>query len=358
MRIGIPAEIMNQEGRVSASPQAVASLLHDGHTVLVQRGAGAHSSFADADYEAAGAVLGTAEEAWACELVVKVKEPQPEEYRFLRRDLILFTYLHLAASPELARALMEAGTTAIAYETVTDAMGGLPLLTPMSQVAGRLAVLAGAHHLQSTQGGRGVLLSGIPGTPPGKVVVIGGGHVGASAVAMAAGLRAEVTVLDISARVLERFDDVYQGRVRTVLSDPAALAAELADADLVIGAVLVAGAKAPVLVSDAMVATMRPGSVLVDVAIDQGGCFESSRKTSYSDPTFTVGESVFYCVPNMPGAVAHTSTRALSAATSPYVRAIANLGVDGAIEQYPGLAGGINVRDGEIFNAAVARALG
>lgn len=358
MRIGIPAEIMNQEGRVSASPQAVASLLHDGHTVLVQRGAGAHSSFTDADYEAAGAVLGTAEEAWACELVLKVKEPQPEEYRFLRRDLILFTYLHLAASPELARALTEAGTTAIAYETVTDAMGGLPLLTPMSQVAGRLAVLAGAHHLQSTQGGRGVLLSGIPGTPPGKVVVIGGGHVGASAVAMAAGLRAEVTVLDISARVLERFDDVYQGRVRTVLSDPAGLAAELADADLVIGAVLVAGAKAPVLVSDAMVATMRPGSVLVDVAIDQGGCFESSRKTSYSDPTFTVGETVFYCVPNMPGAVAHTSTRALSAATSPYVRATANLGVDGAIEQYPGLAGGINVRDGEIVNAAVARALG
>ena len=253
---------------------------------------------------------------------------------------------------------MKAGTTSVAYETVTDARGSLPLLTPMSQVAGRLAVIEGTHHLLSTQGGRGVLAPGVPGTQPARVVVIGGGQVGASAVAMAHGLRAEVTVLDLDPHVLQRFDDQYQGTVRTIVSDPAALEAELLDADLVIGAVLVPGAAAPKLVREDVVKRMKKGAVLVDVAIDQGGCFENSHKTSHDEPTFKVHDTLFYCVANMPGAVANTSTRALGSATLPYMRALAASGYEGAIERFPGLANGLMTRNGGLVHQPVKDALG
>ncbi len=356
MRIGIPKEVMNREGRVALQPLGVQALVNDGHEVLVQRGAGRGAAMSDEEFQAAGAQLVDVADAWDTDLVLKVKEPQAEEFEYLR-DQTLFTYLHLAACPEVAEALLNAGTTSVAYETVTDAQGGLPLLAPMSQVAGRLATIEGAHHLLSAQGGRGVLLSGVPGTSPAKVVVIGGGQVGASAVAMAHGLRAQVTVLDVNARTLAHFDDLYHGQVRTIVSDPASIRQELLDADLVIGAVLVAGAKAPVLVPDSLVADMKHGSVLVDVAIDQGGCFESSRKTSHEAPTFQVANSLMYCVPNMPGAVANTSTRALSSATLPYVRAIAAGGVDQAFERFPGLKGGLMTRHGQLLNETVAAAL-
>ena len=285
MRIAAPKEIMNNENRVALTPSAVQTLVKDGHEVLVETGAGVGASFPDELYEEAGAtIVATAEEAWAADMVVKVKEPLEPEYGFLRDDLLLFTYLHLAADRPLTEALMKAGTTSVAYETVTDARGSLPLLTPMSQVAGRLAVIEGTHHLLSTQGGRGVLAPGVPGTQPARVVVIGGGQVGASAVAMAHGLRAEVTVLDLDPHVLQRFDDQYQGTVRTIVSDPAALEAELLDADLVIGAVLVPGAAAPKLVREDVVKRMKKGAVLVDVAIDQGGCFENSTRPHTTSP--------------------------------------------------------------------------
>ena len=357
MRIGIPKEIMNMEGRVALSPLGAGTLVADGHEVIVEAGAGLESSFTDAEYEATGArIVGTAEEAWGADMVLKVKEPLPEEYPLLRDDQILFTYLHLASSRECTQALMEAGTLSLAYETVVDARGGLPLLTPMSQVAGRLAVQEGAHHLMSSKGGRGVLLGGVPGTAPAKVVVLGGGQVGASAVAIAQGLRASVTVLDLDPAVLARFDDLYQGNVRTLLSDPMTIETELIDADLIIGAVLVAGAKAPTLVSEALVARMKKGAVLVDVAIDQGGCFEPSRKTSHEDPTYRVHDTLFYCVPNMPGAVANTSTRALTSATLPYVRAIASDGVDRAVDNHPGLEPAIMTRDGRLVSEPVREA--
>ncbi|MGX4762350.1 alanine dehydrogenase [Corynebacterium minutissimum] len=354
MRIAAPKEIMNNENRVGLTPSAVQTLVKDGHEVLIETNAGAGASFPDELYEEAGAtIVATAEEAWAADMVVKVKEPLESEYGFLRDDLLLFTYLHLAADRPLTEALMKAGTTAVAYETVTDARGTLPLLTPMSQVAGRLAVIEGVHHLLSTQGGRGVLASGVPGTQPARVVVIGGGQVGASAVAMAHGLRAEVTVLDLDPHVLQRFDEQYQGGVRTIVSDPAALEAELLHADLVIGAVLVPGAAAPKLVKEDVVKRMKEGAVLVDVAIDQGGCFENSHKTSHDDPTFKVHDTLFYCVANMPGAVANTSTRALGSATLPYTRALAAGGYDAAVERFPGLAGGLMTRGGELVSQPV-----
>ncbi len=354
MRIAAPKEIMNNENRVGLTPSAVQTLVQDGHEVLIETNAGAGASFPDELYEEAGAtIVATAEEAWAADMVVKVKEPLESEYGFLRDDLLLFTYLHLAADRPLTEALMKAGTTAVAYETVTDARGTLPLLTPMSQVAGRLAVIEGVHHLLSTQGGRGVLASGVPGTQPARVVVIGGGQVGASAVAMAHGLRAEVTVLDLDPHVLQRFDEQYQGGVRTIVSDPAALEAELLHADLVIGAVLVPGAAAPKLVKEDVVKRMKEGAVLVDVAIDQGGCFENSHKTSHDDPTFKVHDTLFYCVANMPGAVANTSTRALGSATLPYTRALAAGGYDAAVERFPGLAGGLMTRAGELVSQPV-----
>lgn len=354
MRIAAPKEIMNNENRVGLTPSAVQTLVQDGHEVLIETNAGAGASFPDELYEEAGAtIVATAEEAWAADMVVKVKEPLEAEYGFLRDDLLLFTYLHLAADRPLTEALMKAGTTAVAYETVTDARGTLPLLTPMSQVAGRLAVIEGVHHLLSTQGGRGVLAPGVPGTQPARVVVIGGGQVGASAVAMAHGLRAEVTVLDLDPHVLQRFDDQYQGGVRTIVSDPAALEAELLEADLVVGAVLVPGAAAPKLVKEDVVKRMKEGAVLVDVAIDQGGCFENSHKTSHDDPTFKVHDTLFYCVANMPGAVANTSTRALGSATLPYMRALAAGGYDAAVERFPGLAGGLMTRGGELVSQPV-----
>ena len=354
MRIAAPKEIMNNENRVGLTPSAVQTLVQDGHEVLIETNAGAGASFPDELYTEAGAtIVATAEEAWAADMVVKVKEPLESEYGFLRDDLLLFTYLHLAADRPLTEALMKAGTTAVAYETVTDARGTLPLLTPMSQVAGRLAVIEGVHHLLSTQGGRGVLASGVPGTQPARVVVIGGGQVGASAVAMAHGLRAEVTVLDLDPHVLQRFDEQYQGGVRTIVSDPAALEEELLHADLVIGAVLVPGAAAPKLVKEDVVKRMKEGAVLVDVAIDQGGCFENSHKTSHDDPTFKVHDTLFYCVANMPGAVANTSTRALGSATLPYTRALAAGGYDAAVERFPGLAGGLMTRGGELVSQPV-----
>ncbi|MDO5032906.1 alanine dehydrogenase [Corynebacterium sp.] len=359
MRIGVPKEIMNNENRVALTPPAVQTLVRDGHEVLVESTAGAGASFPDADYEAVGAtIVATAEEAWGAQMVVKVKEPLESEYGFLREDLLLFTYLHLAADKALTQALMEAGTTAIAYETVSDSHGTRPLLTPMSQVAGRLAVIEGTHHLLSTQGGRGLLLPGVPGTKPARVVVIGGGQVGASAVAMAHGLRAEVTVLDLDPFVLQRFDDLYHGTVRTQVSEPATLEEELLEADLVIGAVLVPGAAAPKLVREETVKKMKPGAVLVDVAIDQGGCFENSRKTSHDEPTFRVHDTLFYCVANMPGAVANTSARALGSATLPYVRALAAGGYEEATRRHPGLADGLMTRGGELLSAPVKEALG
>lgn len=360
MHIGIPRELMNSEGRVALSPAGAGALVEAGHTVLVEAGAGASSSMPDQQYRDAGAQLvDEAVAVWRdAELILKVKEPLEREFGYLRPDQMLFTYLHLAASRPVTEALLESGITAIAYETITDAAGGLPLLTPMSQAAGRLAVMEGAHHLQSPMGGRGVLLPGVPGTPAGKVVVLGGGQVGASAVAMALGLRAEVTVLDLEPRVLQQFDDLYQGRVRTLVSTPQAVEEALLDADLVIGAVLVAGAKTPVLVPDTLVARMKEGSVLVDVAVDQGGCFESSHATSHERPTFRVENTIFYCVPNMPGAVANTTTQALTNATLPFVRSVADLGLDAAVEKHPGLADGLMTRGSKLRSRAVAEAHG
>lgn len=360
MHIGIPRELMNSEGRVALSPDGAKVLADAGHTVLVETGAGQSSSMPDGEYRDAGAQLvDDAADVWRdSELVLKVKEPLEGEYRYLREDLMLFTYLHLAASRPVTEALLDSGVTSIAYETITDSDGGLPLLTPMSQAAGRLAVMEGAHHLLSPMGGRGVLLPGVPGTLSGKVAVLGGGQVGASAVAMALGLRAEVTVLDLDPKVLQRFDDLYQGRVKTLVSSPQSVEEALLDADLVIGAVLVAGAKTPVLVPDSLVARMKSGAVLVDVAVDQGGCFESSHPTSHDRPTFKVADAIFYCVPNMPGAAANTTTRALTTATLPFIRTVAEVGFDAAVEKHPGLGDGLMTRGGQLHSRAVAEAHG
>ncbi len=359
MRIGIPREIKSGEHRVAASPSGVASLTRAGHEVLVEAGAGEGSSMPDQAYVDAGAtIVDTAEEVWAKgDLLLKVKEPIGPEFGLMRPDQILFTYLHLAAAPECAQALLDAGTTSVAYETVTDDRGELPLLTPMSQVAGRLAVQVGAYHLMSHFGGRGILLPGVPGTRPARVTVIGAGQVGASAVAMAHGLRADVTVLDLDPRALKRIDDIYRGTVDTVFSTAHEIEQELLQADLVIGAVLVPGAKAPMLVSDDLVAHMKPGAVLVDVAIDQGGCFESSRPTTHDDPVYKVHDTLFYCVANMPGAVANTSTQALANATLPYAMALAEHGWPGAAEVLPGLADGLMTHQGALRNEFVADAL-
>ena len=359
MRIGIPREIKSGEHRVAASPSGVASLTRAGHEVLVEAGAGEGSSMPDQAYVDAGAtIVDTAEEVWAKgDLLLKVKEPVGPEFGLMRPDQILFTYLHLAAAPECAQALLDAGTTSVAYETVTDDRGELPLLTPMSQVAGRLAVQVGAYHLMSHFGGRGILLPGVPGTRPARVTVIGAGQVGASAVAMAHGLRADVTVLDLDPRALKRIDDIYRGTVDTVFSTAHEIEQELLQADLVIGAVLVPGAKAPMLVSDDLVARMKPGAVLVDVAIDQGGCFESSRPTTHDDPVYKVHDTLFYCVANMPGAVANTSTQALANATLPYAMALAEHGWPGAAVVLPGLADGLMTHQGALRNEFVADAL-
>jgi alanine dehydrogenase len=360
MKIGIPTEIKNHEYRVAITPAGVHQLVAAGHEVMVQRGAGEGSAIADEDYLAAGATLGaSAEEVWGnAELLCKVKEPIAAEYPLLRKDLVLFTYLHLAADKACTDALLAAGTTGIAYETVQTPDRALPLLAPMSEVAGRLSVQVGAYHLMKNEGGRGALLGGVPGVTPANVVVLGGGVAGRHAVEIAVGMRAEVTVLDVSIPRLRELDAAFGGRVRTIASSAYAIEQALLEADLVIGAVLVPGAKAPTLVPDALVARMKPGSVLVDIAVDQGGCFESTHPTTHADPTFRVHGSVFYCVANMPGAVPVTSTWALTNATLPYLTALADLGWEAALRADASLAGGLTTHAGTLHNEAVAAAHG
>ncbi len=360
MKIGIPTEIKNHEYRVAITPAGVHQLVAAGHEVMVQRGAGEGSAIADEAYVAAGATLGaSAEEVWGtAELLCKVKEPIAAEYPLLRKDLVLFTYLHLAADKACTDALLGAGTTGIAYETVQTPDRALPLLAPMSEVAGRLSVQVGAYHLMKNEGGRGALLGGVPGVTPANVVVLGGGVAGGHAVEIAVGMRADVTVLDVSLPRLRELDAAFGGRVRTIASSAYAIEQALLEADLVIGAVLVPGAKAPTLVPDALVARMKPGSVLVDIAVDQGGCFESTHPTTHADPTFRVHGSVFYCVANMPGAVPVTSTWALTNATLPYLTLLADLGWEAALRADASLAGGLTTHAGTLHNEAVAAAHG
>jgi alanine dehydrogenase len=344
MRVGVPAEVKSDEYRVALTPAGAYELVRHGHDVWVEHDAGAGSGLADEDYERVGARVGDVGAAWGCDLVLKVKEPQPAEFGFLRDDQILFTYLHLAANRGVADALRRAGTTAVAYETVQDRDDLLPLLAPMSEIAGR-------------QGGRGVLLGGVAGVAPGSVVVIGGGIVGTNAAVVAAGMQAHVAVLDTDLGRLRELELALAGRVTLLHSTRLAIEDLLPTADLVIGAVLLPGALAPRLVTREALRLMRPGSVIVDVAVDQGGCIETTRPTTHSDPVFTVDGVVHYCVANMPGAVPVTATRALGNATLPYVVRIADEGLDGALRSLEALRPGVNVRDGKIVNAAVAEAL-
>ena len=360
MKVGVPKEIKTLEFRVGMTPAGVRELVHDGHEVIVETSAGIGIGMTDADYEAAGAtVVAAAEEVFAAaEMIVKVKEPQLNECEMLREDQVLFTYLHLAADPRQAEALVKSGTTAIAYETVTAKDGSLPLLTPMSEVAGRLSIQAGAFALQKANGGRGVLLGGVPGVKPGKVIIIGGGVSGMNAADMAIGLGADVTVLDRALPRLREIDDIWGGRIHTLYSTKQAIDEMVPEADLVVGAVLIAGAAAPKLVSEQNVKDMHGGAVLVDISIDQGGCFETSHATTHADPTYVVDDVVHYCVANMPGAVPRTSTYALTNATLPFVKALANLGWVEALKQDPHLANGLNVTSGHVTYEAVARDLG
>ncbi len=360
MRIGTVTEIKNHEYRVGLTPESVGELTAHGHDVWVQSGAGLGIGASDAAYQAAGAVIqpDAATIFAGAEMIVKVKEPLAVERAQLRAGQVLYTYLHLAPDAAQTADLVASGVTAIAYETVTGPGNSLPLLKPMSQVAGRMAIQAGASALEKAHGGRGVLLGGVPGVAPGRVVVIGGGVVGFNAAQMAVGLGADVTILDRDPAVLERLDAHFQGRARTIYAGTAALAELLASADLVIGAVLVPGAAAPKLVSRAMLATMQPGAVLVDVAIDQGGCFETSHATTHADPTYVVDGVVHYCVANMPGGVARTSTYALNTVTLPHALRIANLGWQAALRADPHLAAGLNVHAGHVTYEAVARELG
>lgn len=360
MRVGVPKEIKIHEYRVGLTPDSVREFRAAGHQVYVETGAGLGISAADAVYESAGAIiLPHAKEVFAAsDMIVKVKEPQPSEWVQLRKNQILFTYLHLAPDPEQAKGLMASGCTAVAYETVTGPDGvSLPLLAPMSEVAGRLAVEAAGAALQRHAGGRGLLLGGVPGVAPSRVVIIGGGVVGTHAARMAAGLGADVTVLDRSLPRLRQLDDLFQGRVKTRFASTTAIEEEVFAADAVIGAVLIPGASAPKLVTRAMLTSMKPGAVLVDVAIDQGGCFETSRPTTHAEPTYIVDGIVHYCVANMPGAVPYTSSHALNNATLPYGLALAAKG-NAAIFDDPGLRAGLNVFDGQIAHKAVAKSLG
>ena len=359
MLVGVPKEIKSGEARVGVTPGAASEYVAHGHTVLVETGAGAGAGFDDAAYRRAGAeIVATPAEVFRrAGMIVKVKEPQPDEWAQLRKGQILYTYLHLAADPRQARGLMQSGVTAIAYETVTDDLGGLPLLAPMSEVAGRLSIQAAATALQKPNGGRGVLLGGVPGVKPGKVTVIGGGVVGTEAARMAVGIGAEVTVLDRSLPRLRVLDDMFRGRVRTRYSTRDSELEEVCSADAVIGAVLIPGAAAPKLVTREMLGQMKPGSVLVDVAIDQGGCFETSHPTTHADPTFVVDGVVHYCVANMPGAVPLTSSEALNNATLPLGLMLADEGL-AALDRNRHLRAGLNVHEGRITHAAVAEALG
>lgn len=359
MRVGVPTETKTHEARVALTPAGARELTMAGHEVLIQAGAGVGSAIADEDYLAAGArIVEDPDEVWgASELVCKVKEPTPDEVGYLRDDLILFTFLHLAASESLTRALCDAGTLAVAYETVEAPDGSLPLLAPMSQIAGRMAPQVGAAALERERGGRGVLLGGVPGVAPGHVVVLGAGIAGRNAAAIAMGLQARVTVLDLDLERLREVDEVAHGRLSTLHSNRWTLEGLLPEADLVVGAVLVAGARAPRIVTEDMVAAMRPGAVIVDISIDQGGCVATSRMTTHDDPTYITHGVVHYAVGNMPGAVPHTSTRALTMATLPYVLRLA-ADPRQALRDDPGLREGINVAAGEVTNEAVAAAHG
>jgi alanine dehydrogenase len=360
MRIGVPKEVKVHEYRVGLTPGSVRELAGQGHQVQVETGAGAAIGFPDAAYVAAGAAIAEkTEEIFATAgLIVKVKEPQPQEWARLRPGQVLFTYLHLAPDPAQTKGLMESGVSAVAYETVTEAEGGLPLLRPMSEVAGRMAPQVGAHCLEKEAGGAGILLGGVPGVPAARVAILGGGVVGSHAARIAHGMRAQVTVLDRNPRALATLDVEFLGAVETLVATREAIEATVIDSDLVIGAVLVPGAAAPRLVTRAMVAAMRPGSVVVDVAIDQGGCFETSRPTTHAAPTYVEEGVVHYCVTNMPGAVARTSAVALNNATLPFTLQIAGMGLARACAENPHLARGLNVHAGHVTHEAVAAALG
>ncbi len=359
MRIGVPKEIKTQEYRVGLTPGAVREYVARGHEVVVETGAGAGISATDEQYKTAGAsIAATAEEIFgAADMIVKVKEPQPQEWARLRPKQILFTYLHLAPDPEQTKGLLASGCSAIAYETVTDERGGLPLLAPMSEVAGRLSIEAAGEALKRYRGGRGLLLGGVPGVAPARVVVIGGGVVGTHAARMAVGLGAEVSIIDQSIPRLRQLDELFGGRVRTRVSTLESIEQECTNADVVIGAVLVPGASAPKLITRPMLKRMRPGSVLVDVAIDQGGCFETSKATTHDNPTFDVDGVIHYCVANMPGAVPMTSSYALNNATLPFGLALADKGMK-AVQSNPHLRAGLNIHEGKITNEAVAQSLG
>jgi len=356
--VGVPREVKIQEARVAMTPDGVRELVGSGHRVLIERGAGEGSSIPDADYTAAGAELVDADAAWGADMVVKVKEPQAIELGRLRPGLVLFTYLHLAAYPDVGRALLDAGVTALAYETVQLPDNSLPLLAPMSEVAGRMATQVGAHYLERENGGRGVLLGGAPGVRPARVVVLGAGNVGWNAAWIAQGMEAEVLLLDKNLDRLRWVDQIHRGRIMTLASNRGSIARAVAEADLVIGAVLVAGGRAPTVVTEDMVAGMKRGAVIVDVAVDQGGCVATTRETTHDDPIYVVHDVIHYAVGNMPGAVPHTSTYALTNATLPYVHAVAEHGVTEAARLDPALAKGINVVDGRVVNPAVAEALG
>lgn len=359
MKVGVVREVKVAEQRVALTPSGARTLIGDGHEVLVEASAGLGGHFTDTDYVAAGATIATdAAAVWGgADMIVKVKEPKAEEFGFLRPDQILFTYLHLAAYPAVSAALTAAGTTAIAYETVQAGDGSLPLLAPMSEIAGRMAAQVAAHCLERPNGGRGVLMGGASGVEPANVVVVGGGIAGVQAATIAAGMRADVQLFDTNLARLRDLDRVDLGRIRTRAASPASLADAAVAADVVIGAVLLPGARAPIVLDEDTIAAMAPGSVLVDISIDQGGCFATSRETTHAEPTYERHGVVHYCVGNIPGAVPRTSTIALTNATLPYMRAIAGLGVDAAIAADPVLAGGLNVRGGEIVHAAVAGAL-
>ena len=357
--VGVPREVKTAEHRVAMTPDGVRELERFGVQVLVESGAGEGASITDADYIAAGAdIVPTAADAWSQYMVVKVKEPKPEEFSFLRPDLTLFTYLHLAAYPAVADALLAAGTTSVAYETVQSADGSLPLLAPMSEVAGRLAPQMGAHFLERHNGGRGVLMGGAPGVRPAKVVVLGAGNVGWNSAWIAAGMEAEVVLIDKNLDRLRFIDQIQRGRIVTAASNRGAIERAVAEADLLIGAVLVAGGRAPVVVSEEMVQTMKPGAVIVDVAVDQGGCIATTRETTHDEPTYVMHGVVHYAVGNMPGAVPHTSTYALTNATLPYLLEVAVHGALGAARRDPSIAHGLNTVGGAYANAIVAESLG
>ena len=358
MIIGVPKETKNNEKRVALTPSSVTMFINAGHDVYMETSAGKGSGFSDAEYEAAGAnIVQTAEEAWNVDMVMKVKEPQPEEFTFLREGLILFTFLHLAAEPELTEHLVEKKVTAIAYETIQEESGELPLLAPMSEIAGRMSVQIGSHFLENTKGGKGVLLSGVPGVHPANIVIIGGGAVGTNAAKMAVGFRANVTIIDINTKRLRELDDLFGGRVKTLMSNPLNIRSAVKDADLLIGAVLIPGAKAPQLVSEEMVKDMSPASVIIDVAVDQGGSIETiDRVTTHDDPIYVKHDVLHYAVANIPGSVARTATMSLTNVTSQYGMLLANKGLKQVVKIHEAFAKGVNTHDGFVTYQPVAQA--